>query len=85
MHHEKVKHSYLFNVLQLLVEDGAIMEECQGWERPAWFSPTNKVEILSYDYGGHYGTAKNQNDYYRTILEKEYSFNFSSYNEIVSY
>ncbi|XP_012238092.1 sarcosine dehydrogenase, mitochondrial [Bombus impatiens] len=67
----------------LLVEDGAIMEECQGWERPAWFSPTNKVEILSYDYGGHYGTAKNQNDYYRTILEKEYSFNFSSYNEII--
>ncbi|XP_068968504.1 sarcosine dehydrogenase, mitochondrial isoform X2 [Bombus flavifrons] len=67
----------------LLVEDGAIMEECQGWERPAWFSPTKKVEILSYDYGGHYGTAKNQNDYYRTILEKEYSFNFSPYNEII--
>ncbi|XP_060812640.1 sarcosine dehydrogenase, mitochondrial [Bombus pascuorum] len=67
----------------LLVEEGAIMEECQGWERPAWFSPTNKVEILSYDYGGHYGTEKNQNDNYRTILEKEYSFNFSPYNEII--
>ncbi|KAK1119400.1 hypothetical protein K0M31_013230 [Melipona bicolor] len=67
----------------LLVEKGAIMEEYQGWERPAWFFPTNKVKILSYDYGGYYGVAKNQNDNYRALVEKERGFHFSPYDEII--
>ena len=69
---------------QLLVEKGAIMEEYQGWERPAWFFSTNNVKILSYDFGGYYGVAKNQNDNYRALLEKEHGFHFSPYDEIVS-
>ncbi|KAK9296853.1 hypothetical protein QLX08_009258 [Tetragonisca angustula] len=67
----------------LLVEKGAIMEEYQGWERPAWFSQTNKVKILSYDYGGYYGVAKNQNDDYRELVEKERGFHFSPYDEMI--
>lgn len=74
----------LAHLPQLLVEKGAVMEEYQGWERPAWFFPTNKVKILSYDYGGYYGVAKNQNDNYRVLVEKERGFHFSPYDEMVS-
>lgn len=59
------------------------MEECQGRERPGWYLPNEKVEIMPYDYNGYYGRVKNHNDKYRSILEKEYSFRFLPYNEIV--
>ncbi|XP_017757288.1 PREDICTED: sarcosine dehydrogenase, mitochondrial [Eufriesea mexicana] len=67
----------------LLVEEGAIMEECQGWERSGWYFPNEKIEIMPYDYNGYYGRVKNHNDKYRSILEKEYSFHFLPYNEII--
>lgn len=60
------------------------MEERQGWERPGWFSLNKKVEIMPYDYGGYYGMPKNKNDEYREILEKEYNFQISPYDNIVS-
>ncbi|CAK9810550.1 Sarcosine dehydrogenase, mitochondrial [Anthophora plagiata] len=64
----------------LLVKEGAIMEECQGWERPGWFSSTENVEITLYN---GYGTSGNMHDAYSTIVEKERSFNFSPYNNII--
>ena len=84
MNKNKLSFYSLAHLPQLLVEKGAIMEEYQGWERPAWFSQTNKVKILSYDYGGYYGVAKNQNDDYRELVEKERGFHFSPYDEMVS-
>ena len=66
-----------------LVNRGAVMEERQGWERPGWFSLNKKIEIMPYDYGGYYGMAKNKNDKYREILEKEYNFQISPYDNIV--
>ncbi|XP_017887261.1 sarcosine dehydrogenase, mitochondrial [Ceratina calcarata] len=62
---------------ELLVERGAIMEDCQGWERPAWFS-NKKVEILPYAYN-----ETNRDDKYREIVEKECTFNLSPYDQII--
>ncbi|XP_017789303.1 PREDICTED: sarcosine dehydrogenase, mitochondrial [Habropoda laboriosa] len=67
----------------LLVKEGAIMEERQGWERPGWFSSTKNVEIMPYSYGECCGTRKKRNDIYRAILEREYNFNFSPYHNII--
>lgn len=61
------------------------MQERQGWERPGWFYLTKKLKIMPYDYGGYYKTPKNKNDEYRAILEKEYSFQFSLYDNMVSF
>lgn len=70
----------------LLVEKGAIMEERQGWERPGWFNLTKKIKILSHDYSGcdtTLGDQAHQTDEYRNILEKEYSFQLSPYDNII--
>lgn len=67
-------------MLQLLIEQGAFMEERQGWERPGWFYSGNKIQMMPYDYG----VPRNERDEYRQILEKEYSFEFSSFDDIVS-
>ncbi|XP_011352418.2 sarcosine dehydrogenase, mitochondrial isoform X2 [Ooceraea biroi] len=68
----------------LLMKEGAVMEERQGWERPGWFLPDNKTtRILPYDYGGYYDTPKNMNDAYADILKAERTFNFSPYDDII--
>lgn len=67
----------------MLVEKGAFMEECQGWERPGWFSSTKSVEALPYNYAGCCDTAESRNHEYRAILEEEYTFNFSPYSNTV--
>lgn len=70
-----------FPMLQLLMEEGAFMEERQGWERPGWFySNNNNIQMVPYDYG----VPQNVKNEYREILAKEYSFNFSSFDDIVS-
>ncbi|XP_054008164.1 sarcosine dehydrogenase, mitochondrial [Hylaeus anthracinus] len=67
----------------LLIEEGAVMEERQGWERPGWFYLNKKLKIIPYDYGGYYNKPKNENYEYRTVLEKEYSFHLSPYDKII--
>ncbi|XP_011689604.1 PREDICTED: sarcosine dehydrogenase, mitochondrial [Wasmannia auropunctata] len=67
-----------------LVNEGAVMEERQGWERPGWFLPDNKTApILPYDYGGYYDTPKNTNDTYADILKTECTFDFSPHESII--
>ncbi|XP_043254567.1 sarcosine dehydrogenase, mitochondrial isoform X1 [Colletes gigas] len=67
----------------LFVEEGAVMEERQGWERPGWFYRNKKLKVMPYDYGGYCEIPRNENDEYRAILEKEYSFQLSSYDNII--
>nr|XP_033339035.1 sarcosine dehydrogenase, mitochondrial [Megalopta genalis] len=67
----------------LLVEEGAIMEERQGWERPGWFYPSHKVQIIPYNYEKLSVTPGNERDEYREILEKEYSFELSPFDNII--
>ncbi|XP_011259661.2 sarcosine dehydrogenase, mitochondrial [Camponotus floridanus] len=68
----------------LLINEGAVMEERQGWERPGWFLLNNKTAAaLPYDYGGCYDTPKNTNDIYADVLKTEYTFDFPPHDNII--
>ena len=60
------------------------MEESQGWEKPSLFLENETVTIEPYDYYGSYGSSKNENNKYASVLEGEYSFGFSKYHNVVS-
>ncbi|XP_072748351.1 sarcosine dehydrogenase, mitochondrial-like isoform X2 [Anoplolepis gracilipes] len=68
----------------LLINEGAVMEERQGWERPGWFLLNNKTAaVLPYDYGGYYDTPKNTNDTYADVLKMEHTFHFPPHDNII--
>ena len=60
------------------------MEESHGWEKPALFLENEKIIIEPYDYYGSYGSTKNENNKYVSVLEGDYTFGFSKYHDIVS-
>ncbi|XP_014477949.1 PREDICTED: sarcosine dehydrogenase, mitochondrial isoform X2 [Dinoponera quadriceps] len=69
---------------KLLVKEGAVMEERQGWERPGWFLPDNKTAaVLPYDYDGYYDTPKNTKHVYADILKTERTFDFPPHDDII--
>ncbi|XP_051158865.1 sarcosine dehydrogenase, mitochondrial [Leptopilina boulardi] len=68
---------------KLLINEGAIMEESQGWEKPGFFLKNENITIESYDYCGSYGSPKNENNKYLSILEGDYQFTFSKYHDII--
>ncbi|XP_012253528.2 sarcosine dehydrogenase, mitochondrial [Athalia rosae] len=67
----------------ILLAEGAVMEERQGWERPGWFLPEGTVKIPPYDYYGSYGSPKNEDTKYSEILQKDYTFDFPEHNEVI--
>ncbi|KAK0090478.1 hypothetical protein PV325_013384 [Microctonus aethiopoides] len=67
----------------LLLKHGAVMEEAQGWERPAWYQPGKVTLILPYDYYGSYGTMKNKKNDYAEILKKEHTFGFPEHHDTI--
>lgn len=68
----------------MLVSEGAVMEERQGWERPGWYLKEGTAPVKSYDYYGSYGKIKNENYKYEKVLSQEYTFEFPSHHHIVS-
>lgn len=70
--------------LQVLLKEGAVMEERQGWERPGWFLSEGTVTIPSYDYYGSYGSSRNENNRYSELLHKDYTFGFPEHHQVVS-
>lgn len=75
---------HLTFAFQLLIKEGAVMEERQGWERPGWFLLDDKTAVLPYDYGGYCDKLKNTNDIYADLLKTEYTFDFPLHDNIVS-
>ncbi|KAJ8681464.1 hypothetical protein QAD02_017251 [Eretmocerus hayati] len=66
---------------ELLVEEGAVMEECQGWERPAWYLTKGRTApVPQYDYYGSYGNPKHESNAYLQVLEQEHTFEFPSHH-----
>lgn len=68
---------------EVLVHQGAFMEERQGWERPGYFLKT-PVPTLRYDYDGQYGNAKHQAYAYKSHLLGDCKYTNSDHNDIVS-
>lgn len=76
-----INHCIMF---QLLLKEGAFMEEIQGWERPGWFVPDKIIQVEPYDYYGSYGLQTNENHAYSSILAQEYSFDFPhNYDQVI--
>ncbi|KAG7197764.1 hypothetical protein KM043_001583 [Ampulex compressa] len=67
----------------LLVKEGAVMEERQGWERPGWFLLDKTVNLLPYDYYGCYDLPRNEKDEYRALIEADNTFSISPYDRII--
>ncbi|XP_066595213.1 sarcosine dehydrogenase, mitochondrial [Prorops nasuta] len=67
----------------MLIEKGAVMEERQGWERPGWFLKDKTVTVQPYDFYGQYGSALNEDNEYKLIMEKDCSFDLSPYHDII--
>lgn len=68
---------------EVLVKQGAFMEERQGWERPGYFLET-PVPTLPYDYDGNYGNAKHEAYAYKSYLLGDSKYTDSDHNNIVS-
>lgn len=66
----------------ILVMNGAVMEERQGWERPGWFLKNKTAPVLPSEYDANSDEYKN-NDDYRKILRTEYTFNFPPHHDII--
>ncbi|XP_074108249.1 sarcosine dehydrogenase, mitochondrial-like [Cotesia typhae] len=67
----------------LLIKNGAVMEEAQGWERPGWYQPGKITLIPPYDYYGAYGSPKNKRNDYAEILKKDYTFDFPKHHDVI--
>ncbi|OXU31337.1 hypothetical protein TSAR_012682 [Trichomalopsis sarcophagae] len=66
---------------EMLLKEGAVMEERQGWERPGWYLKEGTAPIPPYDYYGSYGTSKNENCKYLQLLQQDHTFDFPKHHE----
>lgn len=65
------------------VSNGAVMEECHGYERVAFFH-SDKAIVKPYDWYGFYGNEINCDKKYAQILKGDEKYEFSDHHEVVS-
>nr|XP_056716394.1 sarcosine dehydrogenase, mitochondrial [Euleptes europaea] len=66
-----------------LLQQGCVFQERHGWERPGWFSPQGKAQVLDYDYYGAYGHKPHQDYAYNQLLSDEYTFDFPPHHKVI--
>lgn len=67
-----------------LMKNGAVMEEKQGHERPAFFYEEKApINIPSYDWYGAYDHAINTDTTYLSILKADQTYDFSKHHDRV--
>lgn len=67
-----------------LVLNGAVMEECHGYERPAFFNEQKSPVIVQpYDWHGAYGKELNSDKTYLHILRGDEKYELSDHHELV--
>uniref|UniRef100_A0ACB8F0T6 Uncharacterized protein n=1 Tax=Sphaerodactylus townsendi TaxID=933632 RepID=A0ACB8F0T6_9SAUR len=71
------------SVPQELLQQGCIFQERHGWERPGWFNPRCKAQVLDYDYYGAYGHKPHQGYTYNQLLSDEYTFDFPPHHKVI--
>lgn len=67
-----------------LVSNGAVMEECHGYERPAFFNK-EKAIVQPYDWYGYYGKELSADKKYLQILKGDETYEFSDHHDIVCF
>ncbi|XP_018327368.1 sarcosine dehydrogenase, mitochondrial [Agrilus planipennis] len=68
---------------EILVANGAVMEQAQGWERPAYFIKDSTAPVRGYDWYGHYDHMDNPDKRYEKHLKGDYTFGFSRHHNII--
>ncbi|KAK9875708.1 hypothetical protein WA026_009505 [Henosepilachna vigintioctopunctata] len=68
---------------EALVARGAVMEQVQGFERPAYYVKDRTVPVRGYDWYGNYDHVKNPDQRYEKELEGEYTFGFSKHHHAI--
>ncbi|XP_057317314.1 sarcosine dehydrogenase, mitochondrial-like [Hydractinia symbiolongicarpus] len=69
---------------EVLAEAGCFFQERHGWERPGWFSKTEKPKLLPYDwYGSYEGTPAHQDYTYNKLLKDDYTFGFPKHFDTI--
>ncbi|KAJ6637374.1 Sarcosine dehydrogenase, mitochondrial [Pseudolycoriella hygida] len=66
----------------VLSSQGAIMEECHGYERPAFFYK-EKTIVQPYDWYGFYEHNLNSDRKYLQILKGDEKYEFSDHHELI--
>lgn len=67
-----------------LILNGAVMEEKQGWERPAFFyKEMAPINVPAYDWYGAYGHALNTDKTYARMVQGDETYAFSKHHERV--
>lgn len=69
---------------EMILNGGAVMEEKQGFERPAFFfNGTAPIVIPPYDWYGAYDHARNTDKAYTNILSGDQTYGFSEHHHRV--
>lgn len=66
-----------------MVNEGAVMIEKLGWERPGFFLTDESVTIPPYDWLGYYGNAKNANSRYEKLVLGDCKYEFSDHHNLI--
>ncbi|XP_037027162.1 sarcosine dehydrogenase, mitochondrial-like [Bradysia coprophila] len=67
---------------ETLTTNGAVMEECHGYERPAFFIE-DQVPVQPYDWYGFYGNELNVDHKYKQILKGDEKYEFSDHYDLI--
>lgn len=64
----------------VMLQNGAMMEERHGWERPGYFLTNDTVDVSPYDWGIN---EEGRIDKYAEQLRGDYKFSFSDHHDLV--
>ncbi|XP_068608878.1 sarcosine dehydrogenase, mitochondrial-like [Brachionichthys hirsutus] len=68
---------------QVLLEQGCVFQQRNGWERPGWFSQEGPAPVKDYDYYGVYDFKEHVDYKYRELLAREYTFDFPAHHDVI--
>lgn len=68
-----------------MIHNGAVMDEMQGYERPAFFyKERSPIIVRPYDWYGAYGAELNEDRNYNKILDGDCKYEFSEHHNLVN-
>ena len=71
---------------ELLLREGCVFEERQGWERPGWFDHSlESAPVKEYDWYGAYDHQEHKEYTFRKRLEDDYTFDYPANHQNVSF
>uniref|UniRef100_A0A1Y1MDL9 Sarcosine dehydrogenase, mitochondrial n=1 Tax=Photinus pyralis TaxID=7054 RepID=A0A1Y1MDL9_PHOPY len=70
---------------EILVANGAVMEQSQGWEVPGFYIKDSTAPVRVYDWHGFYDHVDNPDKRYEKQLEGDCTFEFSKHHDLIGH